>query len=305
MEVQLISNRTDDKLEKGQVLPYLVQTEEGSSISVLVDSKDRISGSASDFRASFRHRVPRVRYIELQKCILPKIPNVNPNNYSIQIKHDLGTTQIFNLPTGIYNTTTLANQLTSSINAQFVIDGIADTVTCTYDPNTRTFSISSVGGDNFFIVDSCSFITYGQWLAPFESQPISDAPSKTVIYSGIASMLYTRYITVASQALNSFSYGSSVTSRASQPTRMVGVVDLCDIYTAADFDISVPYSGVYKTLSVDGCRLSVANSQRSLVEEVDISVQDEYGLVLDTALSLGAPYPANKLGLVFIFDCSF
>lgn len=303
--IKLMSNRTDDQLDKGLSLPYLMQTEEGSSINALIDSKDRISGTPSNFRASFRHRVSRTRYLQLTKAMIPKIPNVNPNNYTLQIKHALGTTATFNLPTGIYSVTSLANQLTTSINAAFVAAAIGDTVTCTYDQDTRNFSISSVGVNAFFIVNTCSFITRGYWLAPFESEALAAVPSKTTIYSGISSMLYTRYLTVASQALNAFSYGSSVTSRASQPQQIVGIIDLCDIYTVDDFDVSIPYTAVYQTLMVDGCRINVANPQKSLIEEVDIAVQDEYGTLLDDSMYLGATYPTNNLGLVFIFKVNF
>lgn len=305
MEVQVLTNQQSDRIKKGEELPFLTQVETGSSVSILVDSKDRISGTPSNFRASFRSRIPRVRYIQLEKVIIPKIPNVNPNNYSLQIKHALGTTAVFNLPSGIYSTTALSNQLTNSINAAFVTAGIADTVTTVYNQNTRTFTISSVGLQNMFIVNSCSFITRGQWLVPFASQPITDVPSSPTIQSGIASMLYSRYLTVASQAANLYSFASSITTRASQPNQLVGIVNICEIYTDADFDISIPYTSVYKTLPVNGCKISVLNTQRSLFEEIDLSIADEYGTQLDTAFDLGAGYPTSVLGMVFLFDCSF
>lgn len=305
MDVRLLSNRKDEKIDKGLDLPYLAQVETGSSVTILIDSKDRISGTPSSFRASFRSRLPRVRYIQLRKTLLPKIPNVNPNNYTLQIKHATGTTATFNLPSGIYNTTTLANQLTVSINAAFASAAIVDTVTVVYDPNTRTFSISTVSGLNFFIINSCSFITYGSWLVPFESQPSSDVPSKSTIRSGIASMLYTRYLSIASQTMNTYSYASSVTTRSYQPNQMIGVVNLCSIYDDVDFDVTVPYTSVYKTLDVDGCKIAVANTQKSLFEEVDVSIYDEYGNILDNSLDLGPLYPSSSLGMVFIMDCFF
>lgn len=305
MEVSLVSNRTSSDIDKGLALPYLMQVESGSSVSVLVDSKDRISGTPSNFRASLRSRLPRVRYIKLKSVVLPKIPNVNPNNYSLQIKHDLGTTAVFNLPTGIYSTTSLSNELTNAINAAFVASSIADTVTVVYNQNTRTFSIASVGLHNFFIVNTCSFITRGQWLAPFESEPITNVPSKSTIYSGISSMLYSRYVTISSQAVNQYSFASSVTSRATQPNQLLGIVNICEIYSDADFDVSIPYTAVFKTLPADGCKISVMNTQRSLFSELDLSVYDEYGTLLDDSFTLGSPYPTSVLGMVFMFDCFF
>lgn len=303
--VYLLSNRTDDKIEKGQVLPYLVQAEQPSTVNVLIDSKDRTSGTPNDFRASFRHRIPRARYLQLKKAIMAKIPNVNPNNYSLQIKHDLGTTSVFTLPVGIYSTTALANQLTASINAQFVIDGIADSVTTSYDQNTRTFTMQTVSGANFFIVNTSTFITRGENLVNFPSEPVANVPSVNIIRSGISGMLYSRYLTVSSQALNTFSYASSVTTRDTQPTSLIGIIDLVDIYTYEDFDVSIPYAGVYQTLPIDGVNISVLNTQKSLMEEMDIVIQDEYGTVLDQTYDLGADYNTNSLGPVLMFSCTF
>ena len=303
--VVLASNRKDEGIEKGLALPYLIQTEGGSSVAVLIDSKDRISGTPSNFRASFRTRIPRVRYLQLEKVVIPKIPNVNPNNNTMQIKHVLGTTASFDIPPGIYNTTTLSNEMTNAINDAFVAAGIADTVTVVYDPMTRTFSIASVNVLAFFIVNTCTFITRGKWLTPFESEPLANVPSKTTVYSGLSSMLYSRYLTIASNTINQYAFGTSATTTPIQPVNLIAIINLCEIYTDADFDVSVPFTAVFRTLPADGCRVSIMNSQRSMFDEVDILIQDEYGIVLENALDLGAPYPTSSIGMVLSFQCYF
>jgi hypothetical protein len=241
----------------------------------------------------------------LEKVVIPKIPNVNPNNNTMQIKHVLGTTASFDIPPGIYNTTTLSNEMTNAINDAFVAAGIADTVTVVYDPMTRTFSIASVNVLAFFIVNTCTFITRGKWLTPFESEPLANVPSKTTVYSGLSSMLYSRYLTIASNTINQYAFGTSATTTPIQPVNLIAIINLCEIYTDADFDVSVPFTAVFRTLPADGCRVSIMNSQRSMFDEVDILIQDEYGIVLENALDLGAPYPTSSIGMVLSFQCYF
>lgn len=301
----LISNRKDQGILTGQELPYLVQVEATPSALVILDSKDRVSGSVSDFRCDLFRNLPRPRYIKLHRVTIPKCNNVNNNNNQIQITHDLGTTAVFTLDQGIYNPTTLANELTAKINAAFAAVPIADTVTTAYDPNTRTFSISSVSGNNFYIHSECSFIVRGVFLAPFESLPAGSPTVKSTNYSGISCMLYTRYLVIQSYTLSQWIFATGASSRGSQAINMVSSVDMTGIYTAEDFDVSIPYSGVMGSLPVDDMNVSVLNSQRLLPSEIDIRIVDEYGLLYETALQLSATYPTNNLGLSLFFNVTF
>ena len=216
--VSIISNRTNERLEQGYEKPCLFTVEFGDSVNVLIDGKDAINGSDNpfNFTVDLRTNLYRVRNIKVSKCIIPKINNITPFNNSIQIKHALGTTSVFTLQPAFYNTTTLSNELTTKINAQFVIDGIVDTVTTTYDPITKTFSISSVGGNNMFIVDTSTFYLYGKYCCAFPAEPVANAPSSSVIYGSMAGMIYTRYLTVHSEQLNYYSFGDSLTSDSQQ-----------------------------------------------------------------------------------------
>jgi hypothetical protein len=304
--VQLASNRTDAAIETGEKLPPLLQIEHPSSISCLVDSADAvIKTSETNFTVDLNYRVNRCRYIQLKKIIVPKINNVTINNNQLIIKSALGTTSSFTLQPGLYNTTDFANELTAKINAQFVADAIVDTVTVSFDSATRSFTITSSGGNNFFFDEASTFIIRGKYLHGFVGQPLADVPSVSSHQSGIASMLYCRYFTVASRALTQYSFSSSILSRASQPNDLIGVVDTTGIYEPADYDSSVQFSKVFETLQVDAPKLSVMNSQRSLNAVVDISITDSYGFDLNDALSLGGSYTANQLSCVFLFEISF
>lgn len=303
--VTLQTNRTNPRIETGEDLPPIIQTEKSSSVTVLIDSNDKYTGTEANFRVNLGFRVVRPRYIQLKKVIVPKIPNVTANNNTIRLITAQGNTAFFTLAPGIYNTTTLANELTTKINAAFTAAAIIDSVSTSYDPTTRTFTITTVGGTFWFFDSTSTFISYGRYLCGFSGYPAATIPTVSTQYSGIAGMLYTRYLTVASESLTSYSYSSSILSRANQPNDLIGIIDLADLYSAADFDISIPFSGVYKTLQVDGPQLSLLCSQRSMNEDIDIRVSDGYGLFLDSALNLGAPYGSNTLAIILIFDLQF
>jgi hypothetical protein len=290
--------------------PPLMSVEENSKALLLVDSSDRVAGTSPfDFSVDLLSSLPRVRYLTLKKITLPQVNNIHSGNNSLRIKSSLGTTNIITLDPGFYNTSTLANELTSKINAQFVVDAIADTVTTVFDPIQRNFSISSVGGNNMFIIgdDSTTLIQYGEHLVPFESEPEANVPSSSVIYSGVAAMLPSRYFLITSSALTKNQYQRSIISSSTrQLGNLIAVVDLCNLYTPQDFDIGVPYTGVYQTVDVDGTRLSLMNSQDGLERLIDFQILDGYKRDVASFYNLQAPAPTTtKLSVVMNFEISY
>jgi hypothetical protein len=307
-QVSIISNRTDERLEQGYIKPPLFTVEFADSVNVLIDGKDSINvgDDPFNFTVDLRTNLYRARFIKVSKCIIPKINNITPFNNQLQIKHDLGTTAVFSLQPAFYNTTTMANELTSKINAQFVIDGIADTVTTAYDPITKTFSISSVGGDNFFIVDSCSFYTNGKYCCALPAEPLASAPSASTIYGSMAGLIYTRYLTVHSAQLNYYSFGDSLTSDSQQGGDIIAILNCCSIYTPQDYDISFQFAGNYSVIDTpDSPQINIVNSQKNLHSIIDIQVKDEYGNSAQEMMNIGAPYPENTLGITIFLDISF
>ena len=295
--VQVLPNRREHSIQTGASLPPLFQVESGNSVTLMVDSKDRKFGTEANFIVDLGYRLAAPRYLHLQKITIPKIPNVTPLNNQIQIKHALGTTAVFTIPPGIYNTTTLANALTAAINAGFAAVPIVDTVTTTYDPTSRTFLISSVGFEYWFFVDTCSFITRGKVLCGFTGYPVATAVSISTQYSGIAGMLYCRYLSVSSRSVCTYAEASSASSTTILPGSVIGLVDMAGIYTSEDFDVGVQFSGVYKTLNVDGPNIQQLSSDQTLRQDLDFMIVDSYGSVLDDVLNLGAPYGPNTLGI--------
>lgn len=308
-QVKILTNRGDEDIETGTSKPPLFCVEEPDSVNILIDGKDAITAGDDpfNFTIDLRTTLYRARSVRVGKCIVPLINNITPFNNQLQIKHADGiTTQVFSLTPAFYNTTTLSNEITSKINAQYVIDGITDTVTTSFDAVTKTFSIQSVNAEAFFIVDSCSFITRGRYCAPFESEPVASTPSKTTIYSSMAGLLYTRFVTVHSNQLNYYSYGASLTSDPQQGQNIIAILDVCSIYDDGDFDVSVPFAGNFATIETPSApQLNVVNSQKNLFSRIDISVRDEYGQALQDVMNLGSPYPNSTLGISLWLEVRF
>jgi hypothetical protein len=306
--VRIAGNRTDPDIETGMTKPPLFCVEYSDSVNILLDAKDSINPASDNpfnFSVDLKANLYRCRSIKVTKVICPKINNITPFNNQIVIKHALGTTNTMTMTPGLYNTTTLSNEITKVINAGFLAAGIADTVTTVYDPVAKTFSISSVGGLNFFIVNTCNFITRGKYLAGFESQPLADVPTKNIIYSSMAGMLYTRYITVHSSKLTYYSYGDALTSNILQGGDIIAIVNTSDMYNTGDWDIGTQFSGNYATIQTDDAsQVNLINTQKNLDSIVDISTRDEWQQNLNQVMVNGNG-ASNTLGITIFLKVLF
>ena len=300
-QVNLVNNRDDPLIDSGQRLPHLLQAESPSSSILLIDSDDRIKGTCNEYTVALRSRLTRTRYLRLVKATVPKLNNITEMNNQFRIVHALGTTGTITLPTGLYSTGDLANRLTASINQAYLSAGIADVVAVTYSLISRSFTITSTLAQAFFIDEASTFIIRGRHLAPFESQPITDVPSKTSVLSGVSGMLYTRYLTISSDALTQNAFSSSILSASNQPSNLIGIIDLASIYTSEDF-ASTRHSPLYDVVPVDGAHVQLLSGQFSMNSLIDIRVTDGYSISLDYALG---PSPLNQIGLVLMFEVDF
>jgi hypothetical protein len=271
---------------------------------MLLDSSDRVAGTPFSFVCNMGSNINRARFIRLQKIVLPKFNNVNTGNNTFRIKSALGTTGIITLTPGFYNTTSLSNEITAQINARFVTDGFADTFVTAFDPITRSFSITSVGVNNFFIIRDSLLIEFGETLVPFVSELEATAVASAVVYSGVAAMLPTRYLILTSSSLSRNQFERSIVSSTTrQLSNVIAVIDLADIYNPQDWSIGAPFSGVYETILVDGGPISVQNSQDALMQYIDISILDGYKRNIGDLYNLSAPNPTSTtLSVNLIFE---
>ena len=121
--VRIAGNRTDPDIESGMTKPPLFCIEKSDSVNILLDAKDSINLSQDNpfnFHIDLRTNLYRCRSIRVSKVICPKINNITPFNNQIVIKHQLGTSGTITITPGLYNTTTLSNEITKQINAQLM-----------------------------------------------------------------------------------------------------------------------------------------------------------------------------------------
>lgn len=299
-------------LRTGQVKPSLVLAEPLQSFTVVVDAKDRTSGTLYDFRVDFGSQIHRARAIQLTRLILPKLNNVTSANNTIVTYHvdtGAGTAITCTLSPGLYNVSALSNEIASKINAAWAAAGVTDSVTVSFDTVRECFTINSVNVENFYISSTCTFITRGANLANFQSAAAGSDPAvtgATIVYSGHAGMMYTRWLTIHSDELTKHQWSRSRLSRSTSSAfgDIIAVIDLCHLYSGDDFNVAQAYAGALWSIPFTGTEvpyISVANSQQSICQIVDITIRDEFGDEITELQELGAPYPPNTIGATLVF----
>jgi hypothetical protein len=310
--VKLVGNQQDEDIQTGRSKPPLFTVESPQSIQLVIDGKHSLGGNNPfSFRATINNNLFRSRLMRVSKVVIPKPPNITPFNNTIKFVSDTGPIFVHTvtLQSAFYNTTTLANEIAKKMTEGSNAD---DIYTAEFDPITRTFQVSLTRlgvPRKFFFVDTCSFITRGIFLAPFESFPELSNPvavGKTSWNSGVAGMLYTRYAIVSSESLNQYAFSDSRTTTLMLKNNILCVLDLTSIYTPEDYDVGVPFSGVYASITTpDAPHIMVTNPQRNMNDKVDITVQDEYGEDFNACMDMGVDYHTNTLGISIWMEVSF
>ncbi len=308
--VKIISNAPDEDFQTGRTKPPIITTELPQSVNILIDSNDRITPNIQinpyDFRCSLNSNLYRSRFFRVQKVLLPKIPNITQNNNTFHFYDGADVLNVVTIATGYYNATTFANALTLGMGVNYV---------CVYNPLKKTFDITNIAPANFFISPNCSFIQKGNNFAPFETQ--DELAGATVAgngrltwSSGIAGMLYTKHVLLASESFNTFAFAISKTSDIAINEDVIAIVDVANQYNESDWAPGSQFAGIYTAIyTPDAPFISLRNPQRNLNPQVDILVLDEYGLNLNEAYDYGGPshvgYGANRTGFSFWMEVTF
>lgn len=97
---------------------------------MVVNSKDRISGSNSDFEVLFNDSsCQQVIKVLVRDCFIPNLfYNINETNNTLEFKQNTEANQIVTIPVGQYSIDQLITQLKTSIDAK-LIDGAIVTIT--------------------------------------------------------------------------------------------------------------------------------------------------------------------------------
>lgn len=311
--VKIMTQQADDDFQTGRTKPPLFTSEDPQSISLVVDGKTRTpTMNPFRFRVSINNNLFRARMARVSKVVIPKPPNITQFNNILTFRQFDGviiTEHNIILQPAFYNTTTLANEIATKMTASA---GGANVYVVTFDSITRTFTISYTNNgvpEQFYIVNTSTFITRGEFLAHFDSQNPGLDPSVVGLgsfTSSVAGMVYTRYAVVSSESFNQYSFSDSRATTLFLRNNIICMVDMTSIYSPEDYDVGTPYSGVFATVSTpEAPHIMVTNPQKNLNERVDIFVQDEYGEDFNDLMALGAGFPTNTLGISLWMEVSF
>ena len=311
-----VSNAQDEDFQTGRSKPPVYTVEKPQSVNILIDSKHRLETGAAqnlfDFSVTLSSNLYRARFVQVKKVIIPKIPNINPNNNRFIIYYadpdtDVSTPLNFEIPGDFYNPSTFCNEVNTQLNLVAPPNVI---FACEYLPQRHRFKL--ICTTNFYISNESTFITFGGNFIPFPSLPPTAEPiieGSTEIVSGIACMLYTRYIYLCSEALNTFAYAVAKVSDPKINEDVLAIVDVTENYLDTQV-VGAPYTANCRSYATGGAPIiSLRNPQRNLSPEMDCYVLDEFCKDLNIAFSqtqATSPYEEpNQLGIAFWLEVTF
>lgn len=307
--VRLAPNMDKEEYASGKTRLTVVTAERQYSSNILIDAKDRLFGRTEeyDFSVDLGANLFRPRIATVQRVTIPVINNVTPMNNTLTFAttlqaggvHVLTYYTVTLLP-AMYDTATLANEIANRMSA--AVGDLEIHFICSFNTVIQTFTLTVVV-DNakpqiaFALMDS-SFFTRGKYLHGFPyvtqdqlNEIIAGWDEATGIVlpvsvrSGRASMLYTRFITIHSERLTHSAYENSRTSDIIQGKNIIAIVDISSMYDDNDFDVAVPFCGIYKTIATpEAPNICVLNSEKNMTSIIDLQFKDEYGTGLDDVM---------------------
>lgn len=283
-------------VKRGNLRPARVRTMPNDVVSLLVDSKDRISGTDYNFVASLKSALLAPLNISIAKASIPKIPNINRVNNVLVFINIYGSFTCTLTP-GFYNQVSLVNAIENGMNT--AING-SDYYSVVYNTLNKTISITSNNGLVWFFSDQCSFIQYGMNVVNFKGYPPSSDSAATgslTQYSGPCGLIYSRYVAIRSN--NLLKYAFETPRSTFGIINNIATISLVNAFDESDFSINNVYEGnLLLELTADtSCVLNTAQSGNALTN-IDFQMVDEYGFDLAYSLTLGSPYNYSQLGCI-------
>jgi len=277
--VYLQSMPEDQNMVQGIYNPQRVLTEPQDRCALVVRSSDRTNGNDFDFQIDLKTSTAGIRKIQLAKCILPLLPQINVNNKSVTVTHADGTVT-FNLVDGFYSVQALVNSLQNEFTTAWQSLDPLNSVTVSYDIDRRSISIIDNNGEPFFIHSGCPFDIYGENVVKFPTEPAGSTPSTTSIESSSLGMIYSRYITLSSQRLTQDQKTFSVVSSGGA-SDIVALIDISSEYDGEQFTVSASFPSTFVTIDTleYSPRINFVNRYKSL-KVFDLVLYDEFGIKL-------------------------
>jgi hypothetical protein len=246
---------------------------------MLIKSEDRTYGTNFDFQVNLLASSANIRKIQLAKCILPLLPQVNVNNKTVTVTHVDGTVT-FPLIEGYYSVQSYVNMLQTSFSAAWLVLDPTNTVTISYDIERRSILISDDNSEAFYIHNDCTFALYSRNVVFFQYEAAGSTPTTTSIESLSLNMIYSRYVILESQRLTEDQKSYSMIS-GKGASNIVSIIDIASKYNEAQFVVSSSFPGtlfVIDTLDYSPL-INVLNRNKSL-KVIDFVFVDEFGFNL-------------------------
>ena len=290
----------DIDMVSGRFPPQRVRVEPADSINILIKSEDRTYGNDFEFQCDLITTSSHIRKIQLAKCMLPLLPQINFHNKNILITHADGAINV-NFVEGYYSVQGMVNMMQSVLTAAWIVLDATNSVTVSYSIERRSISIVDDNGENFFIHTNCGFSLYGRNVVQFVTKVAGSALSASIYESTSLGMIYSRYVTLHSSRLTEDQNSYSIISSRG-PSNIIAILDLSSEYTTSQFAVSSAFPGTDITIDTLNYapRINILNRNKGL-KVIDFYLEDEFSFKLNdlNTASHSFTYP-----VAFFFQCS-
>tara|TARA_R100001591_G_scaffold100392_1_gene106847 strand:+ start:973 stop:1893 length:921 start_codon:yes stop_codon:yes gene_type:complete len=280
-KVQLHSLPEDNNMVSGKYQPQRIRNETVDSVNLVIRSEDRTYGDDFNFSIDLLTSSNNIRKIQMAKCMLPLLPQINVHNKTVSVVHVDGNIT-FDLEEGYYSVQAMVNMMQSAFTDAWINLDPSNLVTINYDIDRRSIIITDDNGENFFITNDCNFNRYARNVVKFNTRPATDTPTTSVQESSSLGMIYSRYVIATSFRLTEDQRSFSMVSNTGSKN-IIGVLDLASAYSASQFAVSTSFAGTDVVLDcLDYApKINLVNRNKSL-KVIDIQIEDEFGFNLGT-----------------------
>jgi len=279
-KVYLQAAPEDNDLVSGRFPPQRIRNESTDSINIVIRSEDRNYGNDFDFQVDLLTISAHVRKIQLAKCILPLLPQINVHNKTVTVTHVDGTVT-FDLVEGYYSVQSLVNMMQDKFLTAWLSLDPLNLVTVNYNIDRRSILIIDDNAENWYIHTECPFNRFARNVVKFPTLPAGSPTSTFQSESTSLGMIYSRYVIITSERLTEDQKAYSVISNLG-PKNIVAVLDIASKYNEHQFAVTSSFPGtdvVIDTLDY-APKINVLNRNKAL-KVIDFQLIDEFGFNLN------------------------
>lgn len=270
----------DKNMVSGKYPPQRMRSEDVDSCNILIRSEDRTWGTDYNFQVDLITTSAHIRKMQLSRCGLPLIPQINEKNRTVSITHTDGNVT-FDLIEGFYSVQGLVNMMQSEFQAAWVSLDATNSVTISYDIERRSITISDDNLETWYMHTECIFNRYARNVVRFDTLPGgSPIPGISSYESLSLGMIYSRFVILSSRRMIEDQKTFSIISGIG-PKDIVSIIDLASAYQSEQFNVSSSFPGTDQVIDCleSSPRINMLNRTKSL-KVIDFQLSDEFGFNL-------------------------